>query len=290
MTAGPGGLDSLSRRHALALVGASAVAVLVPRWAAAAKPAAHDAMALAAGRSDRSLYKAEGRSLAVSTDGGRAWRELKPPLGSGARLRSVSLSAGASPIIYLAGTGAGPLRSSDGGASWKSIAHGLPSQPNAIAAHARQAQTVYAHVPGRGIFRSEDAGARWRLMDKGPRGGITQFVHSDMAGSMQTGWLFAAGPAGVRLSMDCFCGWRKGGELPLPVRAVAYDPRNPARVLAAAASGLFESTDGGQTWSALQSPPGLATALAVGASGELFAAGAGRLYRQNSGGWEGVDA
>lgn len=91
-------------------------------------------------------------------------------------------------------------------------------------------------------------------MDAGPRGGITQFVHSDMPGSMQTGWLFAASPQGVRLSMDCFCGWRMGGELPGGTQAIACDPHRPARVVAAVGDLVFESADGAQTWSTLLTP------------------------------------
>lgn len=280
---------ALSRREALGLLAASAAALLLPSRPAMAATGS-GVIALAAGRTDASLYKVAGRTLSRSTDGGRSSRALQAPVPSGARPRSISLSAGDPAVIYLAGPGLGVLRSADGGTTWRSISRGLPGSATAVAAHARQADTVYAYVPGRGIFRSEDAGRRWRLMDAGPRGGITQFVHSDMPGSMQTGWLFVAGPNGVRLSMDCFCGWRQGGDLGAPAQAIAYDPRHPARVLAAAGTGVFESTDGGQAWTALSGPAGPVAALAISAGGELYAGSAGRVYRRSADGWEALDA
>lgn len=106
---------------------------------------------------------------------------------------------------------------------------------------------------------------------------------------MQTGWLFAATPEGVRRSMDCFCGWRPTGELPKgEVLDVAYDPTQPKRVYASTAQGLFRSSDGGESWE--QAAAGLtAVALAVDGTGMLFAADrAGTLLRSADQGrsWE----
>lgn len=283
-------LGAVSRREALGLLCATAAPLLLSPAARAADPAADGVGALAASRMDATLYRAAGRSVSRSPDGGRSWQELKLPVSSSARIQSISLSAANPAAVYLAGPGLGVMRSADGGERWTSLGRGLPPGVTAVAAHARQADTVYAYAPARGIYRSEDRGRRWRLMDAGPRGGITQFVHSDMPGSMQTGWLFVAGPNGVRLSMDCFCGWRAGGDLAEPARAIGYDPRNPARVVAAAGTGLFESTDGGQAWSMLPGPAGPVVALAFGAGGTLYAARGTRVYRRSAEGWEALDA
>jgi photosystem II stability/assembly factor-like uncharacterized protein len=92
-------------------------------------------------------------------------------------------------------------RSGDGGRHWAPV--GLPpsSTPRtitAIAVFAGGNGALYVAGLGIGVLRSEDSGQRWRLMDAGPRGGITRLVHSNMPGSMQSGWLFVAGPQGVR--------------------------------------------------------------------------------------------
>jgi photosystem II stability/assembly factor-like uncharacterized protein len=248
------------------------------------------AVALAAGRRDAALYLASVRNVARSSDGGRSWTELQLRLPAGARIEAISVSAAPRAEIYVAGAGLGVLRSADAGAHWASIARGLPRGASAVAAHARQPDTVYAYVPKHGIYRSQDAGAHWRLMDAGPRGGITSFIHSDLPGSMQTGWLFVAGPKGVRLSMDCFCGWRNAGGLDAAAHAIAYDPRNPARVVAATRTGVFESADAGQSWSTPAQPPSLPAALAFTADGTLYAAAGPHLYRRAAAGWEALDA
>lgn len=149
----------------------------------------------------------------------------------------------------------------------------------ALTTHADRPETIYAYLSSKGIFRSEDGGKEWRLMDAGPRGGVTSFVHSNMPGSMQSGWLFVAGTHGVQRAMDCFCGWRDAGDLGRAVHAVAYDPRRPSETYAATDAGLHFSRDGGEVWSKVDAPVATIAALAVTARGEIYAAGtSGRLF------------
>lgn len=276
--------SGVSRRCFVAMVGAASVGTTL----AAPRAAPADIVALAASPAQRVLFRASRRSLSRSDDNARTWHELEVPLPRRAAIAAVSVSkAGA---MYLAGSGLGVLHGDAAGTHWRVVSRGLPRDITAVAAHAQQPDTVYAYAPGRGIYRSEDAGVKWRLMDAGPRGGITQFLHSDMPGSMQTGWLFVAGPQGVRLSMDCFCGWRSGGEVPAPARALAFDPHRPARILAAAGQGLFETGDGAQAWSELPSPGAPVQALAVDIDGGVHAAIGAQVLRLVSGSWKAPDA
>jgi hypothetical protein len=274
-----------SRREALAVLGAASAVIMKPGLATAAAVPGR-IIALSVDRKSGALYVASERGVHRSADEGRSWNALAP-MRPGDGVGSLSVSAAGD--VYAVGSRHGVLRQD--GAKWISLARGLPSRDvRAIAAHATKPETVYAYIAGRGIFRSEDAGGHWRLMDAGPRGGLTTFVHSDMAGSMQTGWLFAASPRGVRLSMDCFCGWRSGGDLPLPARAVTYEPGKPAHVVAAAARGLFDSSDGGRTWSALPDVGAPVEALAMPPGGVLYAVANGQLRRRQGGAWSRVDA
>src|SRR5260370_2025760 len=96
--------------------------------------------------------------------------------------------------------------------AWVERTEGLPGlDVIAVADHATHPDTIYAIVEERGIYRSQDAGKSWRMMDRGPRDGLVQLIHSDMPGSMQSGWLFAATSSGVRRIMDCFCLWQDAG-------------------------------------------------------------------------------
>ncbi|MGH7458156.1 MAG: YCF48-related protein [Longimicrobiaceae bacterium] len=220
------------------------------------------------------LLEAYPHALQQSADGGATWQPVPLPASAQeGRIVSVAISD-SSGVLYLAGPGVGVLRSEDAGRTWAALNEELPSQEVvAFATHADQPRTLYAFVPEEGIHRSEDAGETWTRMDGGPDGPIRQFFHSDMEGSMQSGWLFAATPEGVRRSMDCFCGWRPTGELPqgAEVLALAYDPEQPEQVYASTTAGLFRSTDGGESWKAVSTDGPELTTLTFDRSGALYA-------------------
>ena len=240
------------------------------------------------------LLKAYQHALYQSEDGGTQWRPFPlPVVVQRGGIAAVAASADPGGGLYIAGLGMGILRSVDAGRTWVALDQGLPSREVvAFAAHAGRPKTLYAYIPDQGIYRSEDAGETWAHMDGGPGSPIRRLFHSDMKGSMQTGWLFAATPDGVHRSMDCFCGWRPTGRLPAgKVFDVAYDPRRPERVYTATASGLFRSEDGGESWAATTVKGSVRTSLAVDTSGALYATtGDGSLFRSSDQGrsWESV--
>ena len=298
-------IRATSTRRCLIVAGARTVGALallagVPATRAASAGVAADAasgtVALAASNDSKRLYRASAdRLLHRSDDGGRRWTPIASSLvHSCGTVTSLVVAAGDHGALYLAGRGMGVLRSDDGGRSWSDRSDGLANTDvAALAAHADRPDTLYAHVPGSGIFRSEDAGARWRLMDAGPRGGITRLVHSNMPGSMQSGWLFVAGPRGVQRAMDCFCGWRDAGELGRAAHAVTFDAEHPSNIYAATERDLVFSNDGGQVWSAIDSPAARADALVVGQDSALYVAdgAAGGLFRRvaTERSWERLD-
>ena len=251
----------------------------------AAAGAAEKIVALTFDRETNTLFMARAHELYRSKGEDWGWTKIALPPGvQGNAIAAMAAPAKRTGVLYLAGPGFGVLRSSDDGRNWVARNDGLPSGDIvALAAHADQPDTLYAYIPGKGIFRSEDAGAHWKWMDNGPREGIGQFIHSNMPGSMQTGWLLVATPKGVRRSMDCFCLWQDAGELAAPVNAVSYDPREPREprnVYAATAKGFFLSTDGGEQWTRLSAPTSRITAFAVSPAGAVYAGTAdGGLYR-----------
>lgn len=224
------------------------------------------------------LLKAHPHAVFSSRDGGRSWAPVAvPAAATRGRIAAVAAPRTAPGALYLAGHGVGVVRSADGGRTWRQAGATLPGRDvGAFAAHATREGTLYAAVPGKGLFRTEDGGARWARMEAGPAPEVRHLFHSDMAGSMQTGWLFAAVPTKVRRSMDCFCGWRDTGALPggAPgVYAVAYDTRRPAHVYASATAGVFHSADGGGTWALASAATPAKVALAFDPrSGALYGA------------------
>jgi hypothetical protein len=280
----------------LVMVAIVAAALAGQSLAGAAEPASSTEriVALEFDHASRTLLKATAKTLSQSSDQGRTWTKIALPSSAAkSNIAAVAMSAGNKDVLYIAAPDSGVLRSKDGGRSWNAANQGLPSRKVvALTTHAEQPDTVYAYVRDKGIFRSQDAGAQWRLMDRGPREKIAQFVHSNMPGSMETGWLFAATSEGVRRSMDCFCGWHKAGELTGKVDAVAYDPDEPKSVYAAAAKGMFVSNDGGEQWTSMKSPDSAVTTLTAAPSGVLYAGGNGNLFRSRDRGqtWEKVSA
>ena len=260
--------------HAFMLAGTLAVS------SATASNHSGPIVALGFEASSQTLIKADAKALYRSSDGGRKWEPIELPPAAKGHLAAVTVAPKGKGALYVAGPGVGVLRSDDGGRSWVTRNEGLPEgEVIALTVHAEQPDTVYASVSGQGIFRSEDAGASWRLMDKGPRQDVVQFVHSNMAGSMQTGWLFAATTKGISRAMDCFCGWRDAGGLPGKVSAVSYDPGQPQHVYAATSNGLFLSVNGGEKWTKAASPSAGVTALLATPGGLYAATGNGMLYR-----------
>ena len=254
--------------------------VLVASGAAAASQDAPGPIVALGFEGSQTLIKADAKALYRSSNGGRKWVAMDLPLAARGHLAAMAVAGKGKGALYLAGPGMGVLRSEDAGRSWVARSKGLPDDKViALTVHADQPDTVYAVLAEHGIFRSEDAGASWRLMDKGPRQDIIQFVHSNMPGSMQSGWLFAATAKGVSRAMDCFCGWRDAGGLSGKVSAVSYDPGQPQHVYAATTDGLFVSVNGGEKWTKAASPSERITALLATPGGLYAAAGDGKLYR-----------
>ncbi len=279
------------KRVALLLIG---VLAAFGGAASAKDDSARPVVALAVSNDGSTLFKAYADKLYRHANASAEWKQM--PLPSAAakhHITSIATAAKRNDVLYLAGRGLGVWRSDNGGRRWEAHNDGLPNRDViALTTHADRPDTVYVVLAGKGIFRSEDAGTHWKQMDAGPRAPIKEFVHSNMPGSMQSGWLFAATPAGVARSMDCFCGWYDAGGLNATIYAVAYDPKQPQWVYAATEKGLFLSQNGGEEWTLVKSPASVVTALVVTSSGVLYAASGAHLFRSTDGAqtWAPADA
>ncbi|WP_244891007.1 WD40/YVTN/BNR-like repeat-containing protein [Modicisalibacter xianhensis] len=244
------------------------------------------------------LLKVEDNALLQSENGGKTWQDITLPSAvERGTLMSVAMPAESGDVMYIAGPTIGVQRSEDNGRSWQALNEDLPSQ-NVIAftVHRNQPKTLYAVIADDGLYQSEDAGRSWKKMDSGPTQTIRRLVHSDMEGSMQTGWLYAVSDDAVRLSMDCFCGWRLSGDLDAgQVYDVAYNVNEPKQVFVSTEQGLFRSNNGGQQWEPIASEgeEEKKVALALASEGTLYALEAdGDLVISEDQGktWEAPDA
>lgn len=110
----------------------------------------------------------EGGGLYVSEDLGATWTRWDQGDLSRAWIRRVWFDA-RSPLSYAATTGAGVLRSEDGGKTWAPRNAGLPVPDiRALAVDPDRPGRAYAGTHGHGVFVTEDGGTLWSPLGDAP--------------------------------------------------------------------------------------------------------------------------
>jgi photosystem II stability/assembly factor-like uncharacterized protein len=162
-------------------------------------------------------------SVFKTTDGGGSWTPLST-------VTAVNLLIGdpKNPSTLYAATGYGVLKSLDGGESWAGANTGLPgSGIYTLVADPSTPSTLYAPSAGT-LFKSTDGAQTWSPV-------ATKF--------------YASAEATIPLAVDVL--WDSN--------ALVIDPKNSSTMYAQAwanpVSGLFKSTDGGNTWYPLAGVP-----------------------------------
>ncbi len=254
----------------LALASAAASLILASATSAADAPAARFDSATISGLGARNIGSAamSGRISAVdavtldgkvtlfvgaasggvwkSTDGGTTFKPVfdKQPVQSIGALaidradpRTVWVGTGESWTRNSVSIGDGIYKSTDGGDTWQNVGLRGTERITKILIHPKDRNTVFACAPGRlwsdsaerGLYRTTDGGATWSLILKGSNQSTgcadVTFDPAKPDRMFATLWDFRRK------------GWtfRSGGE----------GPDEPS------GSGLFESSDGGRTWSSL---------------------------------------
>ena len=207
-----------------------------------------------------------GVGIFKSTDGGKNWKPINQGLGN-LYVGSLYMHP-KNPDILLAGTGCNPWQigagvylSLDAGKTWK---HTLKGDVITSVEFASDPRIAYAGSSS-AIYRSEDSGVTWQktTTTKGYWG----------APGLRAGWpidfqvdpkrperIFANNYGGGNfLSEDGGHTWvdASKGYTGAQVRGLAVDPSDGRRVIAAARSGLFESTNSGNDWKGLNHPPAI---------------------------------
>jgi len=204
-----------------------------------------------------------GEGVLKSTDGGETWLHANQGLEN-LYIGSLYMNP-ANPDILLAGAGNnqyfqgnGIYLTTNGAATWE---HMLSDQniesveffePDPSIAYAASDQMVY---------RSEDGGETWQEvsgLDWGPDGVRVGFPIDLQIDPRDPDRLFAnAYGGGNFVSEDGGRSWQASskGYTGAQVRALAVHPEQPAVIYAAARSGLFLSTNGGEDWTGISFPP-----------------------------------
>jgi photosystem II stability/assembly factor-like uncharacterized protein len=196
-------------------------------------------------------FGATGGGAWKTTDGGTNWAPMTDGKISASSIGSLAVCQANPDVVYIGGgetqfrgniiQGDGIYKTSDGGQKWEHLTDLRDSQAIArIRLHPTNCDVVYAAVlgqvynehPQRGIFKSTDGGKTWRR---------TLFRDA------RTG--------GVDLSIDpknpnvIFAGLWEANRTPWSMSS------------GGPGSGLFKSTDAGDTWTEITKNPGLPTGL-----------------------------
>ena len=232
---------------------------------------------------------AEGQGYDSTLYNALEWRMIGPYRGG--RSTAVAGHADQPYIYYFGGTGGGVWKTNDGGMTWFPTTDSTrmagsigaiavaPSDPNVVYVGTGESPPRGNVSPGNGVYRSTDAGKTWTpigLADAGQVGHIV--VHpndNDLVYVAVLGHIFGPNEQrGLFRSQDGGRTWERvlyrdenAGAIDL-----AMDPTNP-RILYAAlwqvrrypwalesggpGSGLFKSTDGGDTWTEITRNDGL---------------------------------
>lgn len=170
--------------------------------------------------------------------------------------------------VLIAGDSQGSLlRSKDGGSSW-AVVHGGRTPVITIAFNPLKPDQVLAGTRGSGALISSDGGATWAAV-----GGLDGRDVRAFGFALTT--IVAGTDRGVYTSFDGNL-WRQSGLSTVGIDALAVAAiHDPARLVAGSSAGsgsagpaLFQSLDGGSTWTSLN-PPISGTAIARLAAGPL---------------------
>ncbi len=187
-----------------------------------------------------------GGGVWKTTDAGLSWRSVSDGQFKTSSVGAIEVSQSDPNVVYAgmgeacvrgnASNGDGVYKSMDGGRTWKNVGLQQTYHIGAVRVHPKNPDVVYVaalgHLwgpnPERGVYRSTDGGATWKqVLTKGPEAGAV-----DLA-------MDATNPRTIYAAF-----WQVG--------------RKPWRFdSGGAGSGLWKTTDGGDTWTDITHAPGL---------------------------------
>lgn len=221
--------------------------------------------------------------------GGLKARSIGPAAMSG-RVTAIEADPANPDRVYVGAASSGIWKSSNAGLTWTPIferqpVHSIgalalnPNNPEDLWVGTGEANVRNSVSVGGGVWRTRDGGETWQFLGLGQ----SERIHRVVLHPTQpdTAWVAASGPLwsaggerGIYKTVDGGQQWRR--VLPTGPRTggsdLVIDPNNPERLYATTwehqrsahrfesggpGSGLWRSVDGGETWTRLDSAPGM---------------------------------
>ncbi len=215
-----------------------------------------------------------------STDNGASWRKIPQPV------LPMAYEPGTPSIVY-ATAATGFFSSSDAGETWTPRGAGLPAAGIALVQAAPGTRTLYG-ISILDVFRSVDRGRHWALVAESGAGEGFPTRLRFRPGAPSTVYAVRGGEG--YQSRNGGAAWASFGNLAptsepfrgAPIRDLVIDPANPDLLYAATDKGIFDSADGGDSWSATS--PQVFSSLAPAGRRRVLLGGACSLERSRDGG------
>jgi len=204
-----------------------------------------------------------GSSALISTNGGSTFTSIQTGLPSRTTVEVFAINP-STPATLYAGTINGVYKTTNSGAAWTETINGLAlTNVTAVAVDPATPTTIYAATSVSGLFKSTDSGGSWSPINTGigSTGNADCLVPNFTALAIDpvtTTTLYASTDctqsSGVFKSIDGGAHWTVAATgLPLfhTIYGIAIDPTATSTLYAAAGNaGLYQSTNGGGSWSA----------------------------------------
>ena len=244
-----------------------------PVWSITFHP--HDPKIMFIGYENCEIYR--------SDDAGEHWTRLPvsvrfpeittaPDANPAKRVLMLDASVEKPDHLYAAIEVGGTIRSTDGGEHWENLSHGQYLNDDAVDMHgvlvSRWRPGTVIGIGRAGMFHSADAGDHWqhvKLDALNAKGQIYCRDIREVPGNprkifVSAGANFQSEKGALLYSGDGGSTWSRvemGVQPPHTLFKLAFDEHQPTLMSAATNGGeVYSSRDGGETWSALPSPPG----------------------------------
>ncbi len=159
---------------------------------------------------------------------------------------SISIQPGNDQVLYAETYDQGVLKSTDGGATWLSVNNGLPPPNNGqyygspVWIDPTNVSVIFVNTSG-GLARTVDGGANWQVTLS------TSGARSLTFDTNSPGVLYASTFQDALLKSVDYGQTFTPFPVPAAISEVVPDPIQPGRLIGVGA-GLYQSTDGGVTW------------------------------------------